>query len=72
MYPVPVGGGSAGGPGGYTYAAVVVRAGAAEVQTALREVRFSGWLAPPEARRRPPPPAFTDPPPRGGGDPWLL
>ena len=76
VYPVPVGGGSAGGPGGYTYAAVVVRAvvvraGAGEVQTALREVRFSGWLAPPEARRRPPPPAFTDPP-RGGGDPWLL
>jgi len=49
VYPVPVGGGSAGGPGGYTYAAVVVRAGAGEVQTALREVRFSGWLAPPEA-----------------------
>jgi hypothetical protein len=49
VYPVAAGGGSAGGPAGYTYAAVVARGTAEEVQTALRAVRFSGWLAPPEA-----------------------
>jgi hypothetical protein len=49
VYPVAAGGGSAGGPVGYTYAVVVVRASSDEVLTALREVRFSGWLAPPEA-----------------------
>lgn len=37
------------GPSGYTYAAVLVRAhGPDEVRAALREIRFSGWLARPE------------------------
>jgi hypothetical protein len=48
VYPV-AGGESAGGQVGYTYAVVPVRATAGEVLTGLRELRFSGWLAPPEA-----------------------
>lgn len=57
MYPVVVPSGDVGGPSGYTYACVLVRldggpAGPlrtrAEVLAALREVRFSGWLAQPE------------------------
>jgi hypothetical protein len=41
------------GPSGYTYGAVLIRldgapAGRAEVLAALREMRFSGWLARPE------------------------
>jgi hypothetical protein len=39
------------GPSGYTYAAVLVRltgCGAADVLAALRGLRFSGWIAPPE------------------------
>ena len=54
VYPVP-GGSSAeiGGPAGYTYAAVVVRLEGLpytrdDVLAALREIRFSGWLAPPQ------------------------
>jgi hypothetical protein len=43
------GGGEVGGPEGHTYAAVLVRAaGDGDVRAALREIRFSGWLAPPE------------------------
>jgi hypothetical protein len=49
--------GDAAGPSGYTYGGVVVRVDGApsgrpctrqDVLAALREVRFSGWLAPPE------------------------
>jgi hypothetical protein len=39
------------GPAGYTYAAVLVRLDArpaADVLAALREIRFTGWLAPPQ------------------------
>ena len=37
------------GPAGYSYAAVVVRAtGTQAVLDRLREIRFSGWVAPPE------------------------
>jgi hypothetical protein len=49
VYPVATGGRGAGGPVGYTYAAVVAKATAEDVLTALREVRFSGWLVPPQA-----------------------
>jgi hypothetical protein len=52
MLPVYGPGAEAGGPAGHTYAAVLVRAGGAvtreRVFGALREIRFSGWLAPPE------------------------
>jgi hypothetical protein len=48
VYPA-AGGAGTGGPAGYTYAAVVARATGADVLTALREVRFSGWVAPPAA-----------------------
>ncbi|WP_353828060.1 hypothetical protein [Agromyces sp. SYSU T0242] len=39
------------GPGGETYAAVLVRAdgGEAEVTRALRDLRATGWVAPPDA-----------------------
>ena len=36
------------GPPGCSYAAVLVRAATADVLPVLREVRFTGWLAPPE------------------------
>ena len=49
VFPVASGGADTGGPVGYTYAAVVARAAGADVLTALREVRFSGWVAPPAA-----------------------
>jgi len=49
VYPVPTGGGGRTGPAGYTYAAVLTRAGPEDALAALREVRFSGWLAPPDA-----------------------
>lgn len=44
----------AGGPAGYTYAAVVVRMGdhlpiRRDTLAALRQIRFSGWLAQPES-----------------------
>jgi len=57
MYPLGNGGGDAADPSGYTYAAVVVRVDGVpsdrpcsrqDVLAALREVRFSGWLAQPE------------------------
>jgi hypothetical protein len=50
MYPLGTGGGpEAAGPAGYTYGAVAVRgADAPGVLAALREVRFTGWLAPPD------------------------
>src|SRR5690242_14769600 len=57
MYPVVAPSGDVGGPSGYTYAGVLVRldgvpAGPlrtrAEVLAALRDIRFSGWLAQPE------------------------
>lgn len=57
MYPLGSLGGDAGGPSGYTYAGVVVRLDGVpygrpctrrDVLTALREIRFSGWLAQPE------------------------
>jgi hypothetical protein len=57
VYPVVVPQGDVGGPSGYTYACLLVRldggpAGPlrtrADVLAALREVRFSGWLAQPE------------------------
>jgi hypothetical protein len=46
---VPAYGASAevGGPEGYTYAAILIRADDG-VPAALRQIRFSGWLAPPE------------------------
>jgi hypothetical protein len=56
-YPLGGGGGNVGGPSGYTYAGVVVRLDGVpsgrpctrqDVLAALREVRFSGWLAQPE------------------------
>ena len=48
VYPI-VGGAEVGGPSGYTYGVVLVRTDARrEVLAALREVRFSGWLAHPE------------------------
>ncbi len=49
MYPVPTGGQGRTGPAGYTYAAVLARATSRDVMAALREARFSGWLAPSEA-----------------------
>lgn len=53
VYPVVASGGDVGGPSGYTYACVLVRVDGlpgtrAEVLAALREVRFSGWLAQPQ------------------------
>ncbi|UQX89024.1 hypothetical protein M6D93_03250 [Jatrophihabitans telluris] len=50
-YPVPAYD-DAGGPSGYTYAGLVVQ-GAAEIEAArtdaaLRRIRFSGWIAPPD------------------------
>jgi hypothetical protein len=54
MLPAYGGGSEVGvGPEGHTYAAVVVRldggpAGRDDVLAALREIRFSGWLAQPE------------------------
>jgi hypothetical protein len=57
MYPVVGPGGDVSGPSGYTYAGVAVRLDGVpsgrpctrqDVLTALREVRFSGWLAQPE------------------------
>jgi hypothetical protein len=47
------GGAEVGGPAGDTYAAVVVRvddepSARHDVLAALRQIRFSGWLAPPE------------------------
>jgi hypothetical protein len=51
VFPVYGGNGAeVGGPAGHTYAAVLVRAGdrADDVLGALREIRFSGWLARPE------------------------
>lgn len=48
-YPVPMGGQGRSGPTGYTYAAVLARATPQDVLAALRELRFSGWLAPPDA-----------------------
>jgi len=51
-YPLIGRGGDAGGPSGYTYAAVLVRMDGVgtgqNVLAALREIRFSGWLAPPD------------------------
>src|SRR5689334_20677042 len=54
MYPVVTPSGDVGGPSGYTYACVLVRLDGvplrsrAQVLAALREVRFSGWLAQPQ------------------------
>jgi hypothetical protein len=53
-YPLIGRGGDVGGPSGYTYAAVLVRMDGRtrttgrDVLAALREIRFSGWLGPPE------------------------
>ncbi|HEY7009591.1 MAG TPA: hypothetical protein VH395_11665 [Jatrophihabitantaceae bacterium] len=49
-FPVAGSVGDVGGPIGYTYAAVVIGVGASggQVRGALREIRFTGWLAPPE------------------------
>jgi hypothetical protein len=48
-YPLVGGGRQVGSPAGYTYAGVLVRSAAhGEVFDALREIRFSGWLAPPD------------------------
>src|SRR5205823_3062446 len=41
-------GGSVDAPDGYTYAAALVRLARGDVLAALREVRFTGWLARPE------------------------
>ncbi len=46
MYPVAGQGWQETGPSGYTYAAVLVRLDGPALLAALREVRFSGWLAP--------------------------
>jgi hypothetical protein len=57
VYPVVGPSGDVGGPSGYTYACVLVRLDGvpggplrarADVLAALREIRFSGWLAQPE------------------------
>jgi hypothetical protein len=57
VYPVVVPSGEVGGPSGYTYACVLVRLDGVpagplrtrgEVLAALREVRFTGWLAQPQ------------------------
>jgi hypothetical protein len=49
VLPVYGGGGrEVGGPEGHSYSAVLVRsADPGDVRAALREIRFSGWLAPP-------------------------
>ena len=41
-------GAEVGGPAGFTYAAVLVRADRPQVLAALREARFTGWLTLPE------------------------
>ena len=48
--PLDAGGRDPGGPAGYTYAGVLVRVEALQddVLTALREIRFTGWVAPPQ------------------------
>ena len=49
---IPGSGSEVGGPMGDTYGAVLVRAdgtGVADVLTALSSIRFSGWIAPPDA-----------------------
>ncbi|TMM33914.1 MAG: hypothetical protein E6F99_22855 [Actinobacteria bacterium] len=50
VYPLPLAGvgGSVDAPDGYTYAAALVRLARGDVLAALREVRFTGWLARPE------------------------
>jgi hypothetical protein len=51
VFPVTPADPEAGGPAGHTYGAVAVRldrTAPAEVSAALRQIRFSGWLAPPE------------------------
>jgi len=57
VYPVVTPSGDVGGPSGYTYACVLVRLDGvpvgvlptrAEVLAALRDIRFSGWLAQPQ------------------------
>jgi hypothetical protein len=55
MYPGVGRGWEEPGPSGYTYAAVLLRLdgtphAGGEVVAALRELRFSGWLAPPDER----------------------
>jgi hypothetical protein len=52
VYPVVGTGWEETGPSGYTYAAVLVRTDDAQeaALAALREVRFSGWVAPPDER----------------------
>jgi hypothetical protein len=50
MYPVGGNLGSGADPGGYTYAAVLANAPRDDVLSTLREVRFSGWIAPPDGR----------------------
>jgi hypothetical protein len=46
VIPAVGGGWQETGPSGYTYAAVLLRADRTAVLAALRELRFSGWLAP--------------------------
>jgi hypothetical protein len=48
--PLGVGSGTAGGPKGYTYGALAVRAPdqRGRLVAALRVIRFSGWVGPPE------------------------
>jgi len=52
VYPVVTPSGDVGGPTGYTYACVLVHLDGAwtraEVLAALREIRFSGWVAQPQ------------------------
>jgi hypothetical protein len=50
VYPVVGTGWEETGPSGYTYAAVLVDGAPSEVLEALRAVRFSGWVAPPDER----------------------
>jgi hypothetical protein len=48
MYPVGGNLGSGAGPVGYTYATVLAQVTTDDVLPALRKVRFSGWVTPPE------------------------
>lgn len=50
MYPIPAPSAQGDGPGGHSYGAIIAPDGAdasARVDRVLRDIRFSGWIAPP-------------------------
>jgi hypothetical protein len=54
VYPMPAPDSEAGGPAGHSYGAAILPSGEtppAPVQQALSDLRFSGWIAPPEGGR---------------------